>query len=194
MALPARFSPLHSDLNDFLFASVGVEQNGMPLSVVSALTRLGADPWEEAARLAALPKALAVETLAPMIARLPIGSTAPVGQPGRHPAVGGPFAGTRADDLAGSGAGWYEGQEIFFRGDVARLPCPRRGSSLRHTVNPHPTYRVLLTGKKSMKYLVPPIVIPILLLIGVAAYGLLGPPIIATVAIPSAAEVNAQPR
>lgn len=73
MALPARFSPLHSDLNDFLFASVGVEQNGMPLSVVSALTRLGVDPWEEAARLAALPKALAVETLAPMIARLPIG-------------------------------------------------------------------------------------------------------------------------
>lgn len=73
MALPARFSPLHSDLNDFLFASVGVEQNGMPLSVVSALTRLGADPWEEAAGLAALPKALAVETLAPMIARLRIG-------------------------------------------------------------------------------------------------------------------------
>lgn len=101
MALPARFSPLHSDLNDFLVASVGVEQNGMPLSVVSALTRLGADPWEEAARLAALPKALAVETLAPMIARLPIGSTAPVGQPGRHPAVGGPFAGTRADTSPG---------------------------------------------------------------------------------------------
>jgi hypothetical protein len=30
-----------------------------------------------------------------------------------------------------------------------------------------------------MKYLVPPIVIPILLLIGVAAYGLLRPPIVA---------------
>ena len=72
MTLPARFSLLHSDLNDFLFASVGVEQNGMPLSVVSALTRLGVDPWEEAARLAALPKALAAEALAPMIARLPI--------------------------------------------------------------------------------------------------------------------------
>src|SRR5438093_4668147 len=70
MALPARFSLLHSDLNDFLFAAVGQEQNGMPLNVVSGLTRLGLDPWEEAARLAALPKALAAEKLAPIIAQL----------------------------------------------------------------------------------------------------------------------------
>jgi hypothetical protein len=70
MALPVQFSLLHSDLNDFLFASVGDEQNGMPLSVISALTRLGLEPWEEAARLAALPKALAAEALTPMIARL----------------------------------------------------------------------------------------------------------------------------
>ena len=72
MTLAARFSLLHSDLNDFLFASVGDEQNGMPLSVISALTRLGVEPWEEAGRLAALPKALAAEALAPMLARLPI--------------------------------------------------------------------------------------------------------------------------
>jgi hypothetical protein len=76
--LAARFSLLHSDLNDFLFASVGDEQNGMPLNVISALTRLGIDPWEEAARLAALPKALAAETLAPMIARLPIARSLPL--------------------------------------------------------------------------------------------------------------------
>jgi hypothetical protein len=72
MTLPDRFSLLHSDLNDFLFASVGDQQNGMPLNVVSALTRLDVDPWEEAARLAALPKVLAAEALEPMIARLPI--------------------------------------------------------------------------------------------------------------------------
>jgi hypothetical protein len=72
MTLSARFSLLHSDLSDFLFASIGNEQNGMPLNVVSALTRLDVDPWEEAARLAALPKALAAEALAPMIARLPV--------------------------------------------------------------------------------------------------------------------------
>ena len=72
MALPVRFSLLHSDLNDFLFASIGEEQNGVTLSVVSALTRLGVDPWEEAARLTPLPKARAAETLAKLIARLPI--------------------------------------------------------------------------------------------------------------------------
>jgi hypothetical protein len=75
MALPARFSLLHSDLNDFLFASVGEEQNGVTLSVVSGLTRLGVDPWEEAARLTPLPKARAAETLATLIARLPIRRT-----------------------------------------------------------------------------------------------------------------------
>jgi hypothetical protein len=72
MMLPARFSLLHSDLNDFLFASVGDQRNGMPLNVVSALTLLNVDPWEEAARLTALPKSLAAEALEPMIARLPI--------------------------------------------------------------------------------------------------------------------------
>lgn len=72
MTLAARFSLLHSDLTDFLFAAVGGEPNGMPLDIISALTRLGIDPWEEAARLAALPKALAAESLALMIAQLSI--------------------------------------------------------------------------------------------------------------------------
>ena len=75
MALSARFSLLHSDLNNFLFASVGEEQNGVTLSVVSGLTRLGLDPWEEAARLTPLPKARAAEALATSIARLPIRRT-----------------------------------------------------------------------------------------------------------------------
>jgi hypothetical protein len=73
MTLSAQFSLLHSDLNDFLFATVGDEANGMPLSVLSALTRLGVDPWDEAAQLATLPKVRAAEALAPMIARLSIG-------------------------------------------------------------------------------------------------------------------------
>jgi hypothetical protein len=41
-----------SDLNSFLFADVGTESNGMPLSVVSMLGRLGGDPWADAGRLA----------------------------------------------------------------------------------------------------------------------------------------------
>lgn len=77
MALSARFSLLHSDLNDFLFAAVGEERNGVTLSVVSALTRLGLDPWEEAARLTPLPKTRAAEALATLIARLPIHRTQP---------------------------------------------------------------------------------------------------------------------
>jgi hypothetical protein len=75
MALPARFSLLHSELNDFLFASVGEEQNGVTLSVVSGLTRLGLDPWKEAARLTPLPKPRAAEALATLIAPLPIRRT-----------------------------------------------------------------------------------------------------------------------
>jgi hypothetical protein len=35
----------------------------MPLSVLSALARLNADPWDEAARLAAMPKEVAEKTL-----------------------------------------------------------------------------------------------------------------------------------
>jgi hypothetical protein len=76
MTLPARFSLLHSDLNDFLFASIGDEPNGMSLSVISALTRLDVDPWEEAAQLAALPEVRAIEALASMIARLSIAQSA----------------------------------------------------------------------------------------------------------------------
>jgi hypothetical protein len=76
LTLPLRFSLLHSDLNDFLFASIGDEPNGMPLSVISALTRLDVDPWREAARLAALPKTRAVEALASMITRLSIAQSA----------------------------------------------------------------------------------------------------------------------
>ena len=44
-----------------------------------------------------------------------------------------------------------------------------------------------------MRYLVPPIVIPILLFIGVAAYGLFGPAIIAT-GHQRASSLNSQPR
>src|SRR5438874_9483049 len=68
MALPERFSLLHSELNAFLFASIGTEENGAPLSVLSGLTRLGIDPWAEGARLAKLPKEAAAGGLAPLIA------------------------------------------------------------------------------------------------------------------------------
>lgn len=58
-----RFSSLSSSYNEFLFAPVCDEANGMRLSVLSALARMNVDPWEEATRLAAMPKAIAERTL-----------------------------------------------------------------------------------------------------------------------------------
>jgi hypothetical protein len=71
MANTDAFAIQRSDLNGFLFADVGVEANGMTLSVLSALARLGMDPWDEAGRLARQPKAKAIEGLARIIANLP---------------------------------------------------------------------------------------------------------------------------
>jgi hypothetical protein len=43
MALSAKFSLLHSEFNDFLFAQMAEEESGAPLTVLSALTRLSSD-------------------------------------------------------------------------------------------------------------------------------------------------------
>lgn len=51
MRLRRAYAPVMPELDSFLFASVGEEVNGVPLSVLSALTRLGFDPRDEAARL-----------------------------------------------------------------------------------------------------------------------------------------------
>jgi hypothetical protein len=73
MVLRPEFSLGHSEFNEFLFASVGEEKNGTQLTVLSALTRLGFDPWGEAARLSGLPKETAARALAAAIALLPEG-------------------------------------------------------------------------------------------------------------------------
>jgi len=71
MTLLSSYLPLRPELDGFLFATVGEEQDGMPLSVISALTGLGLNPWDEAARLSSLERRDAVEQLIPTIARLP---------------------------------------------------------------------------------------------------------------------------
>lgn len=65
------FALQHADLDAFLFANIGTERNGMMLTVVSAISRLNEDPWNEARRLSTLPKAAAIDYLARTIARLP---------------------------------------------------------------------------------------------------------------------------
>ena len=57
-----------SNLNAFLFADVGVEANGMALSVLSVLARFDLDPWQEASRLADLSRTKSIEALAGLIA------------------------------------------------------------------------------------------------------------------------------
>jgi hypothetical protein len=47
-------SSLNPVYNDFLYATVYEERNEMPLSVISALARLGLDPWAEAANLSGM--------------------------------------------------------------------------------------------------------------------------------------------
>jgi hypothetical protein len=70
----ALFSDLAPDFDDFLFAAIREDKSGIPLSVVSALARLDVDPWEEAARLAAMPGEAATQRLSALIASLPMES------------------------------------------------------------------------------------------------------------------------
>lgn len=70
MTLRPAYAPTLPEFDAFLFASVGEEVDGVPLSVLSALSRLGLDPRDEAARLAHLTKEAAADQLARMIARL----------------------------------------------------------------------------------------------------------------------------
>lgn len=74
MTLRPEYSLGNSAYNAFLHAEVGEDNNGTKLTVLTALTRLGVDPWQEAARLADLPRDVAVTALAAFIARLPEGN------------------------------------------------------------------------------------------------------------------------
>lgn len=72
MAIPTRSNLQASDLNPFIFAHVGTEPNGLTLTVLSLLARLGFDPWFEARRLADQPRKAAAEWLADRIALTPL--------------------------------------------------------------------------------------------------------------------------
>src|SRR3546814_5675813 len=74
MALRSEYSLGHSQFNDFLFAYVGEEKEGLEVTVLSALARLGLDPWEEAARLSTLSEEAATSALTATIARVPEGN------------------------------------------------------------------------------------------------------------------------
>jgi len=60
-----------TEFDNFLFAPIGEESNGMLLSVLSAMAPLDIDPWQEAAKLSGLPEGAATRRLASLIAALP---------------------------------------------------------------------------------------------------------------------------
>ena len=61
---------LGREFDKFLYASVGDDDNGMPLTVLSALARMDVDPWEEASKLTQLPPESAVTQLAALLGAL----------------------------------------------------------------------------------------------------------------------------
>jgi hypothetical protein len=60
-----------SHFDAFLFAQIGEDGSGFPLSVVSALARMDLDPWKEASELAQLPVEAARQRLADLLRALP---------------------------------------------------------------------------------------------------------------------------
>ena len=71
MTASASVTYLTRQFDDFLFARIDEGSDAMPLSVLSMLARLDIDPWEEAAKLARLPRAAAARRLADFIAATP---------------------------------------------------------------------------------------------------------------------------
>jgi|SoimicMinimDraft_9_1059737.scaffolds.fasta_scaffold36554_1 hypothetical protein len=71
MTSPASVSGLTPEFDEFLFARINADTEETPLSMLSVLARLGLDPWEEAAKLAQLPRASAAQRLVSLIAAIP---------------------------------------------------------------------------------------------------------------------------
>ncbi len=72
MSTSDAFALPNSGFNAFLFAEVGTELNGSPLTILSVLARLGQDPWAEAAKWAKLPKATTIDRLEKSISQMPL--------------------------------------------------------------------------------------------------------------------------
>jgi hypothetical protein len=62
---------LKRDFDEFLFASIGDDSSGAPVSLLTALARLDIDGWEEAASLARMTSESAAQRLATLLASLP---------------------------------------------------------------------------------------------------------------------------
>jgi len=70
MTHPTARLRLGDAFNTFLFAIIGENQHGLPLSVVSMLARANLDPWQKAAELSRLPAATATQQLTSLLGAL----------------------------------------------------------------------------------------------------------------------------
>lgn len=69
MAKPKVLNTHPPEFERFLYASVGEDQNGYVVTVLSTLARLGLDPWNETAELVALGREAARARLGILLAR-----------------------------------------------------------------------------------------------------------------------------
>jgi hypothetical protein len=69
MADPNALNPHPPEFDRFLYASVGEDQNGYVVTVLSTLARLGLDPWKETAELVTLGRDDARARLEALLAR-----------------------------------------------------------------------------------------------------------------------------
>jgi hypothetical protein len=70
MTHPAPTPRIGREFDEFLFATIGDDRHGQPLSVLSALARSDLDPWREAASLSRIPREAAARRLSALIAAL----------------------------------------------------------------------------------------------------------------------------
>lgn len=76
MSLPVRSQsglsqPEAPRFEEFLFADIGVQSNGLPLTILTLLARGGHDPWVEAERLSRMSRTAAVSCMIAEINRAP---------------------------------------------------------------------------------------------------------------------------
>jgi hypothetical protein len=69
MAQPNVLNPHPPEFERFLYASVGEDRNGYVVTVLSALARLGLDPWAKTAKLVALGRDAARARLGTLLER-----------------------------------------------------------------------------------------------------------------------------
>ena len=73
MTLHGKFGPPYAEFGAFLFAPIGDDSRGMPLTVLSALAQLGLEPDAEARRVRELSQEAAMQAVVDWIDALPEG-------------------------------------------------------------------------------------------------------------------------